>query len=51
LAEIDAINSKTKRATWTAEGARQAIGNGVPRIMGEAIARAIGEWLDEMSDA
>jgi DNA (cytosine-5)-methyltransferase 1 len=51
LAEIDAINSKTKRATWTAEGARQAIGNGVPRIMGEAIARAIAEWQDEMSDA
>lgn len=29
---------------WTMKGARQAIGNGVPAVMGRALARAIKEW-------
>ena len=45
LAEHDAFVGK--RPTWTKEGARQAIGNGVPRVMGVALARAIKEWLGE----
>jgi site-specific DNA-cytosine methylase len=32
---------------WTKAALCKAIGNGVPRIMGEAIAAAINEWLDE----
>ena len=36
---------------FTAGATCQAIGNGVPRVMGEAIARAIGEWCDEQEAA
>ncbi len=32
---------------WTVDGARKAIGNGVPCVMGEAIAQAINDWIDE----
>ena len=37
------------RATglWTAAGVCQALGNGVPRVMGVALARAITEWWGE----
>lgn len=34
---------------WTVNGMRAAIGNGVPRVMGEALARAIGEWQEELA--
>jgi DNA (cytosine-5)-methyltransferase 1 len=53
LAELQGYPGIEERlkGTWTATGIRQAIGNGVPRIMGEAIARAIAEWQDEVPNA
>lgn len=37
---------------WTAKGVCQAIGNGVPRVMGDALATAITEWwLNEEVEA
>jgi DNA (cytosine-5)-methyltransferase 1 len=32
---------------WTAQGVCKALGNGVPRVMGVALARAITEWWGE----
>jgi len=33
---------------WTAKGACKALGNGVPRVMGEALAEAITGWCEEI---
>lgn len=34
------------RGDWTVAGLRRAIAQGVPRVMGEALARAIREWQE-----
>lgn len=34
---------------WTASGVCRALGNGVPRVMGAALATAISEWWEEVT--
>ena len=36
---------------WTAKGVCKALGNGVPKIMGDALATAITEWWQERQEA
>lgn len=41
------LGEHLRRTPFTAKGACQLIANGVPRVMGEAIARSINEWWSE----